>query len=88
MIHLVKVELINLFLFYVSLREISISFQLLYLSFLLDFAWIFLFLFLFSFSFLKSGDRCSYHRVLQGYIIAFFTALYVEVWCSAFICSI
>lgn len=101
MIHLVKVDLINLFISILCFAERNFHLIPAALSFSWDFAWIFLFLSLsfflllsflsflsFFFFTLKSGVRRSYHRILQGYILAFFTALYVGVWCSAFICSI
>lgn len=84
MIHLVKVDLINLFISILCFTEKfpshSSCFIYLFHGTLHGF---FFFIFI-----LKSGVRRSYHRILQGYILAFFTALYVGVWCSAFICSI
>lgn len=88
MIHLVKVELINLFISILCFTErnfhlIPAALFIFFMGLCMDF---FPFYFI-LFYFLKSGVRYSYHRVLQGYILAFFTVLYVGVWCSAFICS-
>lgn len=85
MIHLVKVDLINLFISILCFTKrnfhlIPAALFIFFMGLCMDF--------LFLFFTLKSGVRCSYHRILQGYIVAFFTALYVGVWCSAFICSI
>lgn len=96
MIHLVKVDLINLFISILCFAErnfhlIPAALFIFFMGLCMDFfSFFFLSFFFFFFSFftLKSGVRCSYHRILQGYILAFFTALYVGVWCSAFICSI
>lgn len=91
MIHLVKVDLINLFISILCFTERN--FHLIPAALFIFFHWTlhgFLssFFFLILILILKSGVRCSYRRILQGYILAFFTALYVGVWCSAFICSI
>ena len=82
MIHLVKVDLINLFISILCFTErnfhlIPAALFIFFMGLCMDF-----------FLILKSGVKRSYHRILQGYILAFFTALYVGVWCSAFICSI
>lgn len=88
MIHLVKVDLINLFISILCFTErkfhlIPAALFIFFMGLCMDF-----FFLLFFFLILKSGVKRSYHRILQGYILAFFTALYVGVWCSAFICSI
>lgn len=89
MIHLVKVDLINLFISILCFTErnfhlIPAALFIFFMGLCMDF----FFLLFFFFLILKSGVKRSYHRILQGYILAFFTALYVGVWCSAFICSI
>lgn len=67
MIHLVKVDLINLFIsilcftkrnFHLIPAALFIFFMGLCMEFFFNF---------FFFLTLKSGVRCSYHRILQGY---------------------
>lgn len=86
MIHLVKVDLINLFISILCFTEKFPSHSSCFIYLFHGTLHGFYFLsFLFT---TKSEVRCSYHRILQGYMLAFFTALYVGVWCSAFICSV
>lgn len=85
MIHLVKVDLINLFISILCFTKRN--FHLIPAALFIFFMGLCMIFFFFFFT-LKSGVRCSYHRILQGYKLAFFTALCVGVWCSASICSI